>query len=309
MIRYLKHKEISKQDWDACISESVNRRVYAFSWYLDLVAPGWDALVEDDYRAVFPLTHNRKMGIRYLSQPFFTQQLGLFSRLPLTAGDIARFLDFIPDYFRFAEIQLNAANQPDVRKFSVVMKINHELSLASSHETLMNGCSQNTRRNIRKAVNLGVLTVDQVEPATLVALFRDHFGRKEGVLGARNYLVIRQLIERCLERNEGIVRGACSAAGELCAAAFFLSDGPRIYFLFAASSPAARENGAMFMLLDSFLRDHAGRPVVLDFEGGNDPSLGRFYKSFGAAEVRYPLVTINHLPGLIDMVRKKKLSL
>jgi hypothetical protein len=84
MINYLKHTEIDKALWDECIAQSVNRRVYAFSWYLDIVCPGWDALVGDNYMHVFPLTHRRKWGVGYLYQPFFAQQLGLFSRDLLT---------------------------------------------------------------------------------------------------------------------------------------------------------------------------------------------------------------------------------
>ncbi len=79
MIRHLPHSSIDKQKWDACISDSRNRIPYALSWWLDAVCPGWDALVQDDYLAVMPLTHGHKFGIDYLYQPYFTQQLGIFS--------------------------------------------------------------------------------------------------------------------------------------------------------------------------------------------------------------------------------------
>ena len=65
MIHYLKHHRIDKARWDRCISKAVNSRVYACSWYLDLVCPGWEALVEEDYTSVFPLT-SRWKGIYYL---------------------------------------------------------------------------------------------------------------------------------------------------------------------------------------------------------------------------------------------------
>jgi hypothetical protein len=61
------------------IARSFNGIVYAYSWYLDIVSPGWDALVKDDYKSVMPLTWRKKYGIKYLYQPFFTQQLGVFS--------------------------------------------------------------------------------------------------------------------------------------------------------------------------------------------------------------------------------------
>ncbi len=44
-VQYLKHHEIDKQRWDACIQEARNAQIYALSWYLDVVTPGWEAIV------------------------------------------------------------------------------------------------------------------------------------------------------------------------------------------------------------------------------------------------------------------------
>jgi hypothetical protein len=54
----------------------------------------------------------------------------------------------------------------------------------------------------------------------------------------------------------------------------------------------------MFLLIDSFIREHAGQALTLDFEGSNDPNVARFYKSFGAAECNYYKITINRLPWI-----------
>ena len=64
MIQYFEHKKIDKRKWDATIAECGN--IYAYSWYLDIVHPGWDALVEDDYQVVMPLTGGKKFGVNYL---------------------------------------------------------------------------------------------------------------------------------------------------------------------------------------------------------------------------------------------------
>ncbi len=80
MIKYLKHHEVAKDKWDECIDKAFNGIIYAYSWYLDLVSPEWEALIEDDYSIVFPLTQRNKNNINYLFQPVFTQQLGVFSK-------------------------------------------------------------------------------------------------------------------------------------------------------------------------------------------------------------------------------------
>ncbi len=300
MIHYLKHIHIDKDRWDDCISKSVNRRIYAFSWYLDLVCPGWEALVDDDYIRVFPLTGNRKWMIDYLYQPFFAQQLGVFSPEPLTEITVNGFIRAIPSKFRFVETHLNDQNNFSMIQGDSTPRLNHVLDLSLTYEQLVAGYAQNTRRNLRKAIEMRVSPGRMVRPDELISLFRENFGNREGKLKASNYGTINRIINHGVANKTGHIMGVFSESGLLSAAAFFLSDQHRVYFLFAASSPGARENGAMFLLIDRFIAGNANNRLILDFEGGNDPNLGRFYKSFGAVEVMYPAIRINRLPWMVD---------
>ena len=81
-IRYVTYQQIDKAKWDACIASVDNGSIYAYSFYLDTMAKHWDALILNDYEAVMPLTWNKKYGIAYLYQPFFTASLGIFSSEP-----------------------------------------------------------------------------------------------------------------------------------------------------------------------------------------------------------------------------------
>jgi hypothetical protein len=300
MIRYLRHNEIDYAMWDRCIERSVNGIVYAYSWYLDIVSPGWEALEEDDYTSVFPLPCFSKLGISYLRQPFFTQQLGLFSMNPLSEEAVTAYLNAIPTRYRFAEIHLNTFNRVNSSLFSVEMRRNHELELVRHYEAIAAGYSQNTRRNIRKATEAGVTVRRKIDPDDLIRLFRDNFGKKKGRLAYRDYLTITRLITHSLRNSAGLIIGAGTEPEKLDAAAFFLKDKNRFIFLFSASDFATRDNGAMFLLLDTFIREHCNRPMILDFEGGHVPNLGRFYKNFGASESGYPVVRLNRLSPLMD---------
>src|SRR5437016_14568872 len=101
MIRYFQHHQIDKKKWDDSIRRSVNGMVYAYSWYLDVVSPNWNALIEGNYEAVFPLTWRKKYGFYYLYQPLFTQQLGVFfSVKKINGATVQEFLDSIPAQYR-----------------------------------------------------------------------------------------------------------------------------------------------------------------------------------------------------------------
>ena len=306
MIIYLKHDKIDRARWDESVSHSLNRRVYAFSWYLDIVSPGWEALVAEDYTSVFPLTWGRKAGVSYLFQPFFAQQLGLFSCLPIDSSLEERFLGAVPARFRYIDIHLTPEFIPVMRDVVLTGRHNHELSLKGTYDEIKAGYSQNTVRNIRKAAGSAVNKGSNIRTGELVKLFRENFGQKEGKLKDFHYERMDRLMNICIENGSGSLRAAFDDKGHLSSSAFFLHDGNRIYFLFAASAPSARENGSMFSLIDSFIKENSASPVILDFEGGNDANLGRFYKSFGAGEITYHRLLWNRLPGLMNAGIKLK---
>ena len=78
MIRFVEYNQLDTEKWDTCIKRCANSLPYVFSWYLDIVVQKWDALILDDYQAVFPLPSRKKFCIKYSFTPFWVQQLGLF---------------------------------------------------------------------------------------------------------------------------------------------------------------------------------------------------------------------------------------
>jgi hypothetical protein len=302
MIKFFSHKEINKEKWDKCIGASVNRLVYGYSWYLDIICPGWDALVENEYESGFPLPHKRKFGINYIYQPYFAQQLGVFSQNHLTEELVDKFLQAIPARFRFIEIHLNTLNKVDDSRYHCEKRINHELDLIDSYENLFSNFDQNTKRNIKKAQQENLVLRRKVDPNELITLFRENYGKKEVRVHWFHYEILRRLINHCLKHTFSSVTGVFLPDGTFCAGAFFLRDENRIIYQLAASGRMARENSAMFLLVDSIIRENAGQPLILDFEGSNDKNVARFYKGFGAREILYSKVTINRLPLLVSKV-------
>ena len=61
-ITFLHNKEINREKWDDCIEHALNSKVYAFSWYLDVVADDWNCLVYGDYELVFPIVIKKKIN-------------------------------------------------------------------------------------------------------------------------------------------------------------------------------------------------------------------------------------------------------
>ncbi len=294
MIRYLQHSEIDKMQWDACISKAANPLIYGYAWYLDLVSDDWDGLVLDEYTAVFPLTHRRKYGFRYLCQPDFAQQLGPF--IPEGSGNdlVDIFLDAIPSRFRFAEISLNSSAFPS--RHQVVSRTNYELSLKPGYDMIRQHYTENLTRNLKKASSSGLYLATHPDITGIIRLFRENRGQAVQRWGDREYLRFRRLYHTLEHRGQARAWGAYDCTNELVAGAVFFFDPKRAYFVFSGLSPEGREKGAMPLLLDNLVQQFAGTDTTLDFEGSMEPGLARFYASFGASLKHYWFYRINKLP-------------
>ncbi|MEQ1554762.1 MAG: hypothetical protein ABL929_11315, partial [Ferruginibacter sp.] len=111
-IKYFTYKDIDKTKWDACVINAHNSLIYVHSFYLDnCTNKNWDALILNDYEAVLPITFRKKIGIKYLYQPAFLQQAGIFSANVLSKELINEFILLLMSKFKFAEINFNYATE------------------------------------------------------------------------------------------------------------------------------------------------------------------------------------------------------
>lgn len=300
MIRYIKHNGIDFEKWDACIDRSPNAMFYAWSWYLDMVSSSWDALVEDDYIAVMPLPFRKKWGVYYLYQPFFAQQLGVFSTHSLAPELVMRFLSEIPAKFRYLDICLNTFNQIDKpSRFEIHRMVTYELDLIDEYSHLKKAYSSNALRNIRKAERSGVFIVRQGRPEEIIDAFRNHRGRSLNSYSEHDYKVLKHLIYAGMHRGHVSIYSAYSLQNNFCGGIVFYKGHDKSVFLFSGATHEARENGAMFLLTDQFICDHAGQKLILDFEGSSDSDLARFYSGFGGKECVFLQLKSNRLPPVL----------
>jgi len=301
MIRYLHRKHIEDNKWNNCINHSFNGNLYGYSWFLDIVAGEWDALIENDYERIFPLVYRRKFGIFYIYQPFFTQQLGLYSTTKLDAEALGTFIQAIPLKFRQAEINLNTLNKVEGPSVRVIPQLNHELDLIHSFEKIREGYSQNLVRNLKKPEKAGLTISKNIKPDDIIDLFRKNRGKEITHLGNKDYLKLKRIAYTSMYKGIANIQGVYDRHNQLCAGAFFIQSNNKVIFLFSGLSEDGREAGAMPFLIDSFIREHAGHHLTFDFDGSNDPSLARFYKSFGSKECIYQRVVINRLPFVLNV--------
>jgi len=298
MIRFLHNNEIDMHQWDACIEKSPNGLAYAYSWYLNRVAPGWGALVEGSYDTVMPLPIRKKAGVQYVYQPHFVQQLGVFGKNSHQEEVCDRFMEAVLKKFAWVDYHLNSHNM--LSRTSHICKpqrgVTHLLDLVETYEQLRAGYSRNTRRNLAKATRKGVFILKSANPQEIIDAFRLNKGKSLGVFGPKDYATLKHLIYQALQLGLVQIYSAYDARNSFCGGIVMMQNHHKAVLLFTGSTDEALENGAMFALIDDYIRQNAGKVMVLDFEGSLDENLARFYKGFGSKECVFLRVKYSRLP-------------
>jgi len=303
LIQYLHHEQIDKQLWDNAISKSSNGLVYAYSWYLDVVCKNWEALVLGNYEAIMPLTSKKKFTINYLYNPFFVQQLGVFSNMKTDAILVQTFINSIPEKFKFIEINLNSANEIELKKGKVSPNQNFELNLLHSYEYLKNRYSGNNKRNLKKALTFKLQILENIQTKKIIDLFKHDKGATVKNLKKPQYTMLENLIGVAEKHTKVLKFGVANEKNKLIAGAVFIFTNSKITFLFSGNSSEGKQKAAMFFVIDNIIKTFSNQNLILDFEGSNQTGLANFYKSFGSINSPYQTVKINRLPKPIKWLK------
>ncbi|MEO6905461.1 MAG: hypothetical protein ABI148_03825 [Ginsengibacter sp.] len=285
-ISHLRHENIDKKKWDNCIAHANNSLIYAYSYYLDAMSENWNALVMNDYEAVMPLTWAKKFGFRYLRQPVFTQQLGIFGNISFEKNITELFINKALEIFSFAEINLNYANEYKEKKCNLVLPLDRPFS----------EIKKSFRKDFLPKIKNADLTYnssDEIEKA--IQIFKENYDNKIKVSSKayQRWLCVCQVLKK---RDQLLIRKVSSTNGELLSTAMFFKDNRRIYYVMSGTLPLGRKLKSNYFLLYHLIKEFSGQNLIFDFEGSEIPSIKLFFSKFGAVEQPYSFIKINNFP-------------
>ena len=300
-LKYLEHSQVDYSKWNRCIMTASNSRIYAASWFLDRSAKVWDALVWGDYEFVMPLPFRRKFGIKYLYQPVFSQQLGIF---PQPSGKIEiQFYKELLKRFRYCDIHLNSHNYlpgiPDVK--DLPPRLNYLLPLKGDYEYISGNYSKNTKRNIARSGSYRLSYVSNINLHEYIEFNKKNLGN---ILSDKDINKLKSIIAYTQTYGMGEIPGVYNAENRLCATVFFCHYSNRVTYLNAGSDRNGKVLRSMFFLVDNYIRTNTGKNLVLDFEGSMLPGVARFFKGFGASPEYYYPLKFNKLPFPIRWLKR-----
>jgi hypothetical protein len=293
MIGYYKNNEIDRELWDNCIKNSAHTKPYPYSWYLDIMSPGWEALVDDDYDSVFPVPSYVKFGVQYAATPAFIQQLGAFSPDKSASNAIVEFLDYMPDIYKLTDLCIG--QKVEYSGYKVVEKTNYELSLSSNYEKLLGRYTPECRKYISGAEKKRYEITSNVTPEELVDLSIEN--KRSNIEGVRlrDYDRLINLMHHCITNSKGRIAGVRSTKKRLVYGIFLVQLPGSITIILEANTPRSIEKHLGFFVVNEIIKANASTGAILDFAGISDKSAIPGGKSFGGINMPYYRIYRNRL--------------
>lgn len=290
-IKYIKNGDLDKERWDKVIEASPNGRVYAYSWYLDILTNNqWDALIANDYEYIMPLPWRQKYGIHYIYTPNFIQQLGIFSLRNDASEQLAVFLKSIPRKFMSLDLCVNSCMEvKQTRK----IRPNFILDISRSYDGIYTGYKASARNKLRKG-HAFCLT-DSVDVKSIIT----DYIRDNGYLVPfvdEDYDRLEKAMEEALRRNCLDICKLSDENGNVQASGFFLKSHGRIYHFFSSQTAAGRKVAAKHFLIDNMIKRYAGKMNLYDFVGSGLPGVAEFIKKWGSAPEYYSNIRFAKFP-------------
>ena len=301
MIDYHKNHEIDREQWDNCIKNAQVTQPYPYSWCLDIMAPGWEALVDDDYDSVFPIPAGSKFGVKYITTPAFLQQLGAFSPDKPVDNCLNEFLFYLPDFFKL--VDLNISRKVVNSSFRITEKSNYRLDLSKPYEKLFENFSSGCRKNVETSQKKGFEITRDINPDEMINLFiQDRSGEAKGIR-PRDYGRLKNLMTFCTKNKKGRILGVRGARKRLLFGIFVIEIKGGKTILFSVNSRESREKRINYFVINELIRESAGTRNVLDFAGSSLPAVATFLESFGAINVPYYRIYRNRLLWPVRMLK------
>ena len=301
MVQYIKRKDLNIEKYNACIENSIQSKIYAFTWYLDIVADNWDALVLDDYEAVMPVPWRKKYFIKYVYQPLWTLELGVFSK---EVVDENEFLIELFDAFRYTDLRMNTQNSFSMFEENRIEKQFQFLSLKTDYQTILKNYNRNRKRELTKAKKNDLIENWNDNPEKLITIFKANIAKRVKGIKSKDFLNLLKLMKVLIDKKAGNLLTIYDTKNNLVAAAFFLKYKGEVIQLVCASDVKNRKNGAHTFFNDRAIFKYQPTFKKYNFGGSSMESIGAYYKTFGAKTIVYQQLKYNNLPKFMRFFKR-----
>lgn len=286
-MKFIHQSELDKTRWDQLV-DLYQGDVFSRSWYLDACAEDWCVLADADFKNGIALAYTTKLGIRSISPPIFT-----------------RNLDFIGSDIEFQKEALLAI----VKEFSAghlqgLHPWNEGNAVMRVFQTVEKDFTpgKQAKRMLQKAIKNGISIELTTDWRAVFEVIQSELTEKISEFNSANLARLNKLIESLEKENRLICLGIYQDE-KLEGGMIFMDSPHKCIYLKGAANRAVRDNGGMYLCMESAIQKTIAANQVFDFGGSGIEGVRRFNMNLGGIDQHYYIYSWNNAPWWFNFTK------
>lgn len=282
-IRKIKRKDLDLKKYSKAINEALNYRIYAEYWYLDvLTEEKWECWVYGDYEVVMPIPLQFKFGIKFVLQPTYCQQLGVFYKEEISDELFREFEKKLHKY----RVRSYCFNEENTERYNPKgeKRVNYILDLNRPYEEIFENYTKHRRKDIRKSERLGVRVFETQDKENFIKLFLNNYQHLNKVVNNR---FLNHYLDYLLKSQKIILCDVLDESGNLIGAQMFVISGKRRICMGFARDRETENHNASAFVIDYLIRKLSDNDKIIDFEGSVNRKIADFMEGFHPVSKHY----------------------
>ena len=284
MIKRITRKKLDVEKYTNCLNNAINYRIYAEYWYLDaLVGDNWDCYILNDYEAVMPLPYTKKLGIKFITQPIYCQQLGVFHNQNFSRNNFQKFEKKLHRNL----VRGYSFNEENTEMYEPKgkLKVNFILDLNKPYSEISDNYTSKRNKELRRTSRMN-LVINEVNNLQNFQLLKDKYEYIYTHKLEKKYISI---FEKILKNGQLNVFDIFSKEQVLIGSQAMLFSKNRIICLSFARNKEEDKHNTSAYILDYIIKSNAEKNLIFDFEGSSLPAVAKFMEGYSPQKKCYSI--------------------
>lgn len=277
MIKRVSRKKLDVNKYTECLNKSVNYRIYAEVFYLDvLVENNWDCYVLNDYEAIMPLPFVKKIGFKFITQPIYCQQLGVFHQENLSKETFQLFENKLHRNL----VRAYSFNEENTEMFEPKgeKRVNQVLDLNFDYNIYFKTIRKNRKQEIKTGLPENYKICQHSKNIDFIDLLDKNYSHIKKELQLKKLV---KLVNK-LQEEEKSITISIEENQQVLASSFYIISDKRLIQLCNAKVENSPVNLNSF-IVHHIIKTNLNKSITLDFEGSSLKGVQEFNESFRAA--------------------------
>ena len=284
MIKRITRKKLDVEKYTNCLNNAVNYRIYAEYWYLDtLVDDNWDCYVLNDYEAIMPLPYTKKIGVKFITQPIYCQQLGVFHNQNFSKEIFEQFEKKLHKNL----VRAYSFNEENTELFRPkgTQKVNFILNLNRPYIQISENYTSKRNKELRRTSKMN-LEINEVNNLQNFQLLKDKYEYIHTHKLEKKY---KPIFETLLKNGTLRIFDIFSKEQILIGSQAMLFSENRIICLSFARNKEQEKHNTSAYILDYIIKNNAEKDLIFDFEGSILPAVAKFMEGYSPQKKYYSI--------------------